>query len=322
LNNEYLNIHCPLESTISKPLSAIDDISEQPIASSSKVKLEDLSILKNSKIGKVEPSPEVTENKAESTNTNKSIFGSLLDQIRSRRNDKDVIDENVKETITENVNESQPTYKIEPNVSVDSNDSLDRYFPEKSPEIVITETQENIINTQNEQAGIIKERLEEIASEIIHPKNKSLFSNLFDQINSLRKSPKLESKSTIETPVNTEDTQQDNIITEEVDQTKDTSLFTNLFKDIKSQRKEYGTPILESKTLVSSDNIVNDNSIVNRTPIEQYPDALNLFDDTNALFDSMEEENNNIFTENTDIKGKLLNLFMNKMILILLALMK
>jgi hypothetical protein len=41
----------------------------------------------------------------------------------------------------------------------------------------------------------------------------------------------------------------DNAVTIPVESHQNTNSFTNLFKDIKSQRKEYGTPVLENKTL-------------------------------------------------------------------------
>jgi len=240
-----------LFNSISLKQKDVETNLEQPVASSSKTKLEDLPT--NNKLEPNLYQETLVEN-------NKPIFSSLLDQIKSKRNDENVIDDLVKET--------KPL--IEPNVSENSNSSLDRYFPEKSPEIVITPEQ-NIDNVQK-------------------PENKSLFNNLFDQINKLRKSPKLEStdNTNIENPVDAS-LENTTLINEENvndDVGKNIGLFTNLFKDIKSKRIEYGTPISKDQPLETDVNILTNNPIVTKTPIENYPDPLNLFDDTNELFDT------------------------------------
>nr|YP_009498178.1 hypothetical protein [Lactifluus volemus]AWX52885.1 hypothetical protein [Lactifluus volemus] len=146
----------------------------------------------------------------------KKTISSLFDQIKSWRNDKDVISNTPKQTIKEV-------------------DTLNVEQVETKPSPIL----ENIRRLKSDN---------------------SLFGTAQEQItSSLKNQESSQEASTSQIP----------------DQPENRSLFTNLFKEVRSQRKEYGTPLVETKDLDTS----------NKTGVGVYPDPLNLFDDTNALFD-------------------------------------
>jgi hypothetical protein len=273
---------------------------------------------------KIEPKPLVSElidKIEENIQPVKGKIDSLFDQIRARR-----LDSNVEEAVASSskikledlpsISKSQPS--IDPNVSDESNSSLERYFPDKSE---IEPIKEKPIIEEPPKI-IITDTLDETP---IEPENKSMFNSLFDSIKNLRKSPKVETLPDLHSKTE-EETSQPAIITDEA---QPSSGFLDLFKQIKSQRKEYGTPILDTKPLdtifaadeeslnnkrvsivedvddtenpiVTPINIVKDNPIVT-PPVNEYPSVLNLFDDTNALFDSSDIEDENIQVEQEEV---------------------
>jgi len=222
----------------------------------------------------------------------------LFDAIKGRRDDTHIVESITPKAKSLSSGSTGDYFADEPSTFKD--DKLTSLIEDAN----ILSDQEILDKVRDEQPVASTSKL---TDSIEIPKVKSRYSDLFEAIRGRRNDKDVVEGSNIQKDVepvaSTSQLNEDN-----------KPLHSALLKDIKSHRVEYGTPILKSQeellrevetqlatpkidTPKSGLSVILDKvkglvspKIETKTPIEQYPDTKNLYDDTENLFNSDDDD--------------------------------